>query len=259
PPWGDRMNTTLAIARKEIKVYFASPLFYVVTALFILATGLLFAFTIGGPNASADQTALLRNSFSILLFLMILLTPLLTMRLIAQEKQEGTIELLLTQPVTDLQLVLGKYLAALVMLAAMLATTLIQVLVLVFSAVDKHRFLFLSIGNIDTATLLAGYLGMILLLGGYMSIGLFASALTGNQIIAAFVGIVLLLVLLVIDAAASLAQPPLSDFFASVGPRSHADNFARGLITAPDVVYALSLIFVPIFLATVILGARKWR
>ena len=107
------MNTVLAIARKEIKVYFASPLFYVVTALFILVTGLFFAVTVSGPNASGDQTALLRNSFSILLFVMILLTPLITMPLIAREKQEGTIELLLTQPVTDIELVLGKYLASL--------------------------------------------------------------------------------------------------------------------------------------------------
>ena len=253
------MNTVLAIARKEIKVYFASPLFYVVTALFILVTGLFFAVTVSGPNASGDQTALLRNSFSILLFVMILLTPLITMPLIAREKQEGTIELLLTQPVTEIELVLGKYLASLAMLGAMLATTLLQVLVLMVTAVDKHQFLFISIGNIDTASLLAGYLGMVLLLGGYMSIGLFASSLTGNQIISAFVGIVMLLVLLVIDAASALTQPPLSDFFASVGPRAHADNFARGLITAPDIVYALSLIFVPIFLSVVILGARKWR
>lgn len=253
------MNTMLAITRKELKVYFASPLFYIVTALFIMVTGLFFAITIQSPGASGDQTSYLRSTFSTALFLMILIAPLITMRLIAQEKQEGTIELLLTQPVTDIQLVLGKYLASLVMLMAMLATTLIQVLVLMITSVDKHRFLFFSIGNIDTATLFGGYLGMVLILGGYMAIGVLASSLTANQIIAAFVSIVLLLVLLVIDAASALTQPPLSDFLASVGPRTHADNFARGLIGAPDLVYALTMIFIPLFLSVVVLGARKWR
>jgi ABC-2 type transport system permease protein len=253
------VNNVLAIARKEIKVYFASPLFYIVTALFILVTGLFFAITIQSPGATGDQTSYLRSTFNTALFLMILIAPLITMRLIAQEKQEGTIELLLTNPITDVQLVLGKYVASLVMLAAMLATTLLQVLVLMITAVDKHQFLFLSIGNIDTATLFAGYLGMILILGGYMAIGVFASSLTGNQIIAAFVSIVVLLVLLVIDAASALTQPPMSDFLASVGPRSHADAFARGLIGVPDLVYAASMIGLPLFLAVVVLGARKWR
>jgi ABC-2 type transport system permease protein len=253
------VNTVLAIARKEIKVYFASPLFYIVTALFILITGLFFSATIASPGASGDQSSYLRSTFTTTLFLMMLIAPLITMRLIAQEKQDGTIELLLTQPVTDIQLIAGKYLASLVMLAAMLATTLIQVLVLLVTAVDKHKVLFMSIGNIDTASLIAGYLGMVLLLGGYMAIGLFASSLTGNQIIAAFVGIVAILILLIIGYAGAQTQPPLSDFFSSVGTQAHVDNFVKGLITAPDIVYALSLNLVPLFLSVVVLGARRWR
>ena len=253
------MNTVLAIARKEIKVYFVSPLFYIVTALFILITGLFFSATIASPGASGDQSQYLRSTFTTTLFLMMLIAPLITMRLIAQEKQDGTIELLLTQPVTDIQLIAGKYLASLVMLAAMLATTLIQVLVLLVTAVDKHKVLGLSVGSIDTASLISGYVGMILLLGGYMAIGVFASSLTGNQIIAAFVGIVAILILLIIGYAGAQTQPPLSDFFSSVGTQSHVDNFVKGLITLPDVVYALSLNLVPLFLSVVVLGARKWR
>jgi ABC-2 type transport system permease protein len=253
------VNTVLTIARKEIKVYFVSPLFYIVTALFILVTGLFFAGSVSGTNASTDQTTVLRNGFFTMLFILALLAPLITMRLIAQEKQEGTIELLLTQPVTDLQLVLGKYLASLAMLGAMIATTLLQVLVLLVTAVDKHTVLFFSIGNIDTASLIGGYLGLILLLGGYMAIGVFASSLTSNQIIAAFVGIIVLLVMLVIGIASGFTQPPMSDFLTALSPQSHVDNFARGLITVPDLVYTVSLIFVPLFLSVVLLGARRWR
>lgn len=253
------MNNIIAIARKELKVYFSAPLFYVVTALFILVTGLFFALTILSPNATGSQTENLRSTFNTSLFVMIFLGPLLTMRLISQEKQEGTIELLLTNPVTDTELVLGKYLASLAMFGAMFVTTLLQVLVLMVAVVDKHKLLFISVGDIDTATLIAGYLGNILILGGYLSLGVFASTLTNNQIIAALISFVMLLALLVVDTAAQFAQPPISDFLSNVGPRTHADAFARGLVTAPDVVYTLSLIGLPLFLAVVVLGARKWH
>lgn len=253
------MNNVIAIARKELKVYFASPLFYVVTALFVFVTGLFFALTILSPNASGSQTDNLRSTFNTTLFIMIFLGPLVTMRLISQEKQEGTLELLLTQPVTDTELVFGKYLAALAMFAAMFVTTLLQVLVLMIAAVDKHKFLFINIGDIDTATLLAGYLGNVLILGGYLALGVFASTVTNNQIIAALISFVLLLALLVVDTAAQFAQPPVSDFLSNVGPRSHADAFARGLVTVPDLIYVASMIALPLFLAIVVLGARRWR
>ncbi|HEY8741230.1 MAG TPA: ABC transporter permease subunit [Candidatus Dormibacteraeota bacterium] len=253
------MNNAVAIARKELKVYFSSPLFYVITALFVLVTGLFFALTILSPNATGNQTDNLRSTFNTTLFVMIFLAPLLTMRLISQEKQEGTMELLMTQPVTDTEVVLGKYLASLAMFGAMFVTTLLQVLVLMIAAVDKHKLLFINIGDIDTSTLIAGYIGNILILGGYLSLGLLASALTNNQIIAALISFVLLLSLLVVDTAAQFAQPPVSDFLSHVGPRSHADAFARGLVTAPDVIYAVSMIALPLFLTVVVLGARRWR
>ena len=253
------MNNALAITRKELKVYFSSPLFYVVTALFVAVTGGFFALTILQPSANGSQTDNLKALFNTTLFVMIFLGPLITMRLISQEKQEGTIELLLTNPVTDTELVLGKYLAALAMFGAMFITTLLQVLVLLVTAVDKHRLLFFSVGDIDTATLVGGYLGNILILGGYLALGVFASTITNNQIIAALVSFVLLLGLLVVDTAAQFTQPPISDFLSNVGPRAHSDAFASGLVAVPDLVYALSMIFVPLFLAVVVLGARRWR
>ena len=248
------MKNVWTIARKELKVYFVSPLFYIVTAFFVLLSGLFFALnSVQGPTAS------LQTTFNILIFLMVLFAPAVTMRLVSQEKQQGTLELLLTNPVRDVELVAGKYLAAIVIYLALLSTTLIQVLVLVFTSVDKHKFLFLSVGNIDWATVGVGYLGNILIAGGFLAIGLLTSSLTQNQIIAFVMAFGALMALLVVDAAAVLAQPPMSDFFTQLSPRVHADNFAKGTLGLFDVVYALSMIGVPLYLATVTLGARKWH
>ncbi len=244
----------LTIARKELKVYFVSPLFYVVTALFVLAYGFFFA-----VNTISSQQATLQTTFNIVVFVMILLAPLLTMRLISLEKQQGTIELLLTNPVRDLELVLGKYLAALAMLGTLLATTLISVLVLLLTAVDKQQFLFLKVGQLDWGSLLVGYLGNVLVLGGFMAVGLFASTLTQNQIIAAVISIIFLLVLLIIPSAASLFQPPFSDFLSYLSPRDHIDAFGSGSVALPDVTYGLTMIGVPLYLSVVALGARKWH
>ncbi len=248
------MSNILTIARKDLKVYFVSPLFYVVTALFILAYGFFFA-----VNTISSQQASLRTTFNIVLFVMVLLAPLLTMRLVSQEKQQGTIELLLTTPLRDIELVIGKYAAALVMLMTLLATTLVSLLILLVTAVDKQQFLFLKLGQLDWGPILVGYLGNVLVLGGFMAIGLFASTLTQNQIIAAVVSIVFLMVLLIIPSASSLFQPPLSDFLTYLSPRDHIDAFGGGSLALPDVVYGLTMIGVPLYLSVVALGARKWH
>jgi ABC-2 type transport system permease protein len=248
------MNNILTIARKELKVYFVSPLFYVVTALFVLAYGFFFAI-----NTISSQQADLSTTFNIVVFVMVLLAPLLTMRLISQEKQQGTIELLLTNPVRDIELVLGKYLAALVMLLTLLSTTLISLVILLLTAVDKQSFLFLKLGQLDWGPIFTGYLGNILVLGGFMAVGLFASTLTQNQIIAAVVSIVFLLLLLIIPSASSLFQPPASDFLSYLSPRDHIAAFGSGTLAVPDLLYGLTMVCVPLYLAVVALGARKWH
>jgi ABC-2 type transport system permease protein len=248
------LSNVLTIARKELKVYFVSPLFYVVTALFVLAYGFFFA-----VNTISSQQATLQATFNIVVFVMVLLAPLLTMRLVSLEKQQGTIELLLTNPVRDIELVAGKYLAALAMLATLLATTLISVVILLFTAVDKQQFLFLKIGQLDWGSLLVGYAGNILVLGGFMAVGLFASTLTQNQIIAAVISIIFLLVLLIIPSAASLFQPPFSDFLSYLSPRDHIDAFGAGTVALPDLAYGLTMIGVPLYLSVVALGARRWH
>src|SRR5258708_29263509 len=197
------MSNILTIARKELKVSLASPLVSVVTALFVLAYGFFFAI-----NTISSQQASLSTTFNIVVFVMVLLAPLLTMRLISQEKQQGTIELLLTNPVRDIELVLGKYLASLAMLLTLLATTLISLLILLLTAVDKQSFLFLKIGQLDWGPIVTGYLGNVLVLDGFMAVCLFSSTLTQHQNIAPVVRILFLLLLLLIPTTPALFPPP---------------------------------------------------
>jgi ABC-2 type transport system permease protein len=249
------VRNALTIARKELRVYFVSPLFYVITALFVFLFALFFAGTV-----IQSKTANFGSTFNITQFVMIFVVPLLTMRLIAQEKQQGTIEILLTNPVRDAEVVVGKFLAGVGMFLSMMAFTLVSVLFLLWTAVDKQKFLFLTIGKIDFGPILAGYVGFILLVCGFLAIGIFASSLTQNQIIAALISFAFLIVLIIGSSIGPIFfGPPLSDAMAFIGSTSHLDAFSRGAIGLPDLVYTLSMIGVPLYLAVVALGARRWH
>ncbi|MHB8510014.1 MAG: ABC transporter permease [Candidatus Dormibacteria bacterium] len=248
------MRTSWTIAQKEIKVFFVSPLFYVVSALFIALYGVFFAY-----NLISTQQASLRNTFNIALFILLFVAPLLSMRLISQEKQQGTIELLLTNPVRDYEVVLGKFLAAVVMFLATMSFTLVSVLVLVWTSVNRVQVGPFKLGHVDVGPLVAGYLGFILIAAGYLAIGIFASSLTQNQILAAFITFAALLFIIAAGTFSSLFQAPMSDFLSYLGSNSHVDAFGRGVFAVPDILYALSLIGVPLFLAILSLGSRRWH
>ncbi|HEV3232754.1 MAG TPA: ABC transporter permease subunit [Candidatus Dormibacteraeota bacterium] len=248
------MTNIWTIARKEMKVYYVSPMFYIVTAFFVALFAVLFDY-----NLLTYLTATLSTTFGISIFIFVFVAPITTMRLIAQEKQQGTLELLMSNPVRDYEVVLGKFLAAMVMLASMLAFTLVSVAILLWTAVDRGQFLFLNVGRVDLGPVLAGYFGFLLIAGGYMAIGLLASSLTQNQILAAFIAFATLLVVLFASTLSSIVQGPLSDFFSYLGSNAHVEAFGRGQISLPDLVYALTLIGVPLYLAVVALGARRWH
>jgi ABC-2 type transport system permease protein len=248
------MNAALAIARKELRIYFVSPLFYVVTGLFLLSWGIVM-----GASTVQNQTVTQQSSFGITSFIMVFLAPLLTMRLISQEKQQGTIELLMTNPVRDVEVVLGKFAAALVMFLPLLGLTFFAVLLQLWTAVDRTQFLFLKVGVVDWGPVFTAYTGNLLLISGYLAIGLFFSSVTQNQIIAAVAGFVVLLGLEVAGFVSQLLTSPVSDALAFISPGTHADNFARGVFTLPDLVLTISVIFVFFLLAVVALGARKWH
>jgi ABC-2 type transport system permease protein len=236
------MRTALVIARREILAYFISPIAYLVSAMFLLISGFLFSLIlIQSQQASMD--GLFLNVTVVLIFI----APLLTMRLLADEQKSGTLEILLTAPVRDWEVVVGKYLAAMALFGIMLLCTLYYPIILWRIG-----------GNPDWGPVLTGYLGIILLSSAMFAIGTFTSSVTENQIVAAVLGFGILLLLWLIDAAGNLATEA-TDVLRYISLPSHYNDFARGAITIEDVVYYLSVTFVALFLATRSLESRRYR
>src|SRR5579875_374292 len=175
------MGNIVAIARRELMSYYGSFLFYVVTAAFLVITGFFFAVTVAFSR-SAQVAPLFQTMYTI----MLLVAPILTMRLLAEEQRTGTIELLLTSPVRDAELVLGKFLAGLGLLVSMLVLT------------GFYPLLLALYGNPDRGGIIGGYLGALLFGGLAIAVGLFTSSLTQNQIVAAVLSFAILLLLWVI-------------------------------------------------------------
>ena len=243
------MKNTWVIAWKEIRAYFSSPTAYVVALIFSALTGYFFVrsvdMAIGGANfPEASLRDLLRNMS---IFILPWLAPVLTMRLLAEEQKIGTIELLLTSPVRDWKVVLGKYFACMVFYLAALALTLWYVIMLVWR------------GNPEPGPLLSGYLGIILYGGAGISVGLLASSLTSNQIVAAVVSLGVLVLLSFLELGAEQVTGVLSTIVAQLGMTTHFDDFVRGVVDTSNVVYYLSVIGISLFLATRSLETRRWR
>ena len=236
------MNT-FNIAWKETKSYFGTPAAYVVGAMFLALTGVFFVSEITAPFAEAD----VREIVDWASFFIIFLAPLLTMRLLAEEQKLGTLELLLTSPVRDWEVVIGKYLASLLILAAILAATLYYVLLLY------------AFGSPDTGPILSGYFGLLLYGAAALAIGLLGSSLSGNQIVAAVVGIAILLMLSYVDRIGELVEGVVRQIVEGMSMNSHIVDFTRGVIDLSSVVYFLSLTAVFVFLAIRSLETRRWR
>ena len=236
------MSNAIAIVQRELKTYFVSPVAYVVTALFLVMAGFLFSGIIY-QTREATLRYLLTNISVIFLFI----TPALSMRLLADEQRSGTIELLLTNPVRDFELVLGKYLASLLMLLAMLALTLYYPLLL---------YLF---GTPDQGPLLSGYLGIVLQGAAFLAVGLLASSLTQNQIVAAVGTFGALLLLWLSDPLAGFLRGPVGELFRYLSVSSHFSDFPRGVISTTDLIYFFSIVVLCLFLAVVSLQTRRWR
>ena len=237
------MRTAQAIAWKEIQVYFSSPTAYIVGVMFLALSGFFFARDLGDPFPEATLSSFFDGATIIL----ILLAPALTMRLLAEEQKLGTIELLLTSPVRDWEVVIGKYLASLAFLLATLAMTLYYTILL---------FVFASP---DPGPIYSGYLGLALYGGAALSIGLLCSTLTSNQIVAAVVAMGILLVLFFADLASGNLGGTTSTVIQELSIKSHFDDFERGVIDTKHIVYFLSVIAFFLFLSIRALESRRWR
>jgi len=236
------MRTALVIARRELLAYFISPIAYMVSAVFLLIAGYLFSLIL-----IQSRQATMEGLFFNIMVVLIFVVPLLTMRLLADEQKTGTIEILLTAPVRDWEVVLGKYLAAMGMFGVMLACTL------------YFPFILWRVGGTpDWGPILTGYLGLILLTSAMMAIGTLTSAVTENQIVAAVLGFGILLLLWLIDAAGNIATGSAS-VLTYLSLPTHYNDFARGAINLEDVVYYLSVTIGSLFIATRMLETRRYR
>src|SRR5438874_687988 len=258
------MKNALAIARKELNIYFATPIAYVMFTLFVIIGSYFFLRLLNGYqqlslrymqspevlNRLNFQDAIFRNLFGNLGVILIFVVPFLTMRLVAEEKRQKTIELLYTTPITPFEIVLGKYLACLAILVLALALTLTYPLLVQFNAGDAN--------GVEWRSVLLGYAGLFLMGGAYMAIGLFISSLTESQVVAALITFVVLLMTWIIGWTAGEAEGWVRDFVTYLASVSHLDSFSKGTIDIKDIVYFLSLITLGLFATHRAVEAHRW-
>ena len=249
------------IFKKEMRLYFTSPIAWVIGSIFLLVAGYFFYsifafFTLASMQSAMNPMmgrelnvtdSVMRPLFSNLTVILLLLMPMVTMRLFAEERRSGTIELLLTYPVRDGAVLLGKYLAALALYGLMLAGTLLYPAIVVYFA------------RVDPGPLLTGYLGLVLLGATFLAIGLFASSLTENQIVASLVTFGTLLIFWVIGWSAEYAGGTLGSVLRHLSLIEHFDSFAKGVLDTKDIVYYLNFTILALFLTLRSLEARRWK
>jgi ABC-2 type transport system permease protein len=235
---------TATIAKRELGAFFKSPIAYIVLAIYLVFHGTWFFifqgfFTVG----QADM----EGFFGLLPFVFAFIGPALAMRLLAEEKGSGTIELLLTMPIRDGSVVIGKYVAALAVLFVGLLLTL------------PYAITISTIGPLDWGPVIAGYVGALLLGGTYVAIGLFFSAMTRNQIIALVAGILVCLFLAFMHLAVPSLPAWLGKIVLYASPQYHFLRIARGVFDLRDIVYYASIIGVLLVGSVQVLESRKWR
>lgn len=230
------MRKVLAIAQRELRGYFDSPVAYIVLVTFLLVAGWMYfsaLFLIG----RADMRPFFAPSVFSPSMLLVILVPAITMRLIAEERKTGTIELLTTMPIRDGEVIAGKFLAALGLVAAALALTLIYPLTVA------------SLGPLDWGPVIAGYLGFFLFAAALLAIGILCSTLTTNQIVAFIVSFIVCAALYYIYWLQFFMPSLLAPFFEFISVSSHLDNMARGVIDSRDVLFYLSVTLGALLLA----------
>lgn len=236
------MRNAFYVAAKELRAYFVSPIAYIIIAFWLIITGLFFAASSSGGDASMQQV------FSVIPILLLLISPALTMRLLSEEARTGTLELLLTAPVRDWSVVLGKFFGAIGLYVSMMVLTILYPI-----------FLALFGGNPDWGPVWSGYLGVLLIGMVFLSVGLFASSLTSNQILAAVIAFALLLVLYIINIISTSVTSGVSAFITSISLTDRFSQFTRGVVDLKDIIFFLSFCAVVLFITVQVVEARRYR
>ena len=226
------------IFKKEMRLYFTSPVAWVIMAVFLFIAGYFFWSIFGYYTRVSMQSAMnpmggglnvsdgvLRPLFSNFSVILLLMMPLVTMRLFAEERRSGTIELLLTYPVRDGAVLLGKFLAALTLYVLMIALTLLYPAMLWYFA------------PLEWGPILTGYVGLLLMGATFIAVGVFASSLTENQIVAALVSFLILLMFWVVGWSADFADPSIARILQDLSLTEHNDSFAKGVFDTKDIIF----------------------
>jgi len=255
------MSNVIAIARKELKSYFSSPIAYIVVGLFALLYGYFFVALLQyflrqsmqmgqfgqGPQAVNVNQMLVRPLLQNVTILILFMLPAITMRTYSEEKRSGTIELLLTSPLTDFQIIFGKFLGALGLYAVMLAVSI------------PHIAVLFAFGRPEWKPLVTAYLGLLLLGGCFISVGLFISSLTKNQIVAFMITFAVFLMLWVITWIGSFSGPTVDKLTQYLSIVDQFDDFGKGVLDTSHIVYYLSFITFGLFLTAKSVDSERWR
>ncbi len=249
---------------RELRAYFSSSIAYVVITMFLIITGYFFynlvaAFSVLSFQAQADpmmarqynllniNETVVRPLFGSISMIMLLMTPLLTMRLLAEERKSGTMELLLTYPVRDVEVVLGKFLACFVVFLTMICSTFL------------YPGLLLAFGEPEVMPIVTGYIGLILLGAAFISLGLFTSSLAENQIIAASIAFGMLFVFWLMSYSVTLVSPGLGQVISYLSITDHLESLAKGVVDTEDILYYLLFVVLFLFLTLRSLESKRWQ
>ena len=254
------MSNILAIAQKELKSYFASPIGYIAVGLFALLYGYFYIAILayfvrqsmqlsamGGTQSLNVNQEMIRPLLQNVTVLLLFVLPAVTMRTYSEEKRSGTIELLLTSPLTDFQIIMGKFLGAMALYGVMLAVSLIHI-----------GFLF-RYGNPEWKPLVTAYLGLLLLGGCFLSVGLFISTLTKNQIVAYMLTFAVFLFLWIINWIGGFAGPNVAAITSYLSIVDQFDDFAKGVIDTTHLIYYGSFMTFGLFLTAKSVDSERWR
>ena len=229
------------IFKKELRSYFNSAVAYVVIVVFLAIVGWMYTSSMFLINVAS-----LRMMFELVPLVFLFVVPAVTMRLLAEEKKAGTIELLTTKPLHDWEIIAGKFLAAWELIGIALLPTLIYYITIVF------------LGDIDNGPVIGGYVGLLLMAGVYVAIGLLASSLTENQIVAFIIGLLLMFAFYMMDKVLIFVPDFMTSVVEYLGIDFHFSNIARGVIDSRDIVYFGSMLGFTLYLSVVSLEKRKW-
>jgi len=236
------------LAGREFRSYFVSPIAYIVLTVFTLVQGITFSLVFAGDRVSAvDLNQVFQSTVGTCSFLMLFAAPLITMGLIAEESSKGTIESLFSAPVTDGEVVLGKYLAALLFAVVLFLPTLFNVLMMEV------------VGKPDYGPILSGYMGIFLMSAQFLAIGIFCSSLTRSQVGAGIISVAILMSLWIAGYLFGEPTNPVAKFALRLSPFDHLSGFVNGVIDTRDVVYYVTTSVLFLFFTLRVVESRKWR